>query len=93
MKISIKREQSPLDLWSLVPEGSQEAGLSFAERLRVLAGASEQVLGRAKRQSRARAGEPCSGMRENRRSLAGGESNFRPQVKNKLFLLLALRLT
>ena len=64
MKISIKREQSPLDLWSLVPEGSQEAGLSFAERLRV--------------------GEPCSGMRENRRSLAGGESNFRPQVKNKI---------
>lgn len=62
MKISIKREQSPLDLWSLVPEGSQEAGLSFAER-------------------------------ENRRSLAGGESNFRPQVKNKLLLLLALRLT
>ena len=31
--------------------------------------------------------------RENRRSLAGGESNFRPQVKNKLFLLLALLLT
>jgi len=61
VKISIKREQS-------------QAGLSFAERLRVLAGASEQVLGRAKRQSRARAGEPCSGMRENRRSLAGGES-------------------
>ena len=60
MKISIKREQS-------------QAGLSFAERLRV--------------------GEPCSGMRENRRSLAGGESNFRPQVKNKLLLLLALLLT
>jgi uncharacterized protein YjdB len=31
--------------------------------------------------------------RENRRSLAGGESNFRPQVKNKLLLLLALLLT
>ena len=30
---------------------------------------------------------------ENRRSLAGGESNFRPQVKNKLLLLLALLLT
>ena len=53
MKDSIKREQS-------------QAGLSFAERLRVLAGASEQV----------RAGEPCSGMRENRRSLAGGGKQF-----------------
>ena len=31
--------------------------------------------------------------RKNRRSLAGGESNFRPQVKNKLLLLLALLLT
>ncbi len=31
--------------------------------------------------------------RENRRSLAGGESNFRPQVKNKLLLLLALLMT
>lgn len=31
--------------------------------------------------------------RKNQRSLAGGESNFRPQVKNKLFLLLALLLT
>jgi len=80
MKNSIKRAQS-------------QAGLSFAERLRVLAGASEQVLGRAKRQSRARAGEPCSGMRENRRSLAGGESIFRPQVKNKLLLLLVLLMT
>ena len=30
---------------------------------------------------------------ENRRSLAGGESKFRPQVKNKLLLLLALLLT
>jgi len=50
MKNSIKREQS-------------QAGLSFAERLRV--------------------GEPCSGMRK----------NFRPQVKNKLLLLLALLLT
>lgn len=49
-KISIKREQS-------------QAGLSFAERLRV--------------------GEPCSGMRE----------KFRPQVKNKILLLLALLLT
>ena len=28
--------------------------------------------------------------RENRRSLAGGESKFRPQVKNKLLLLLVL---
>ena len=50
MKISIKREQS-------------QAGLSFAERLRV--------------------GELCSGMRK----------KFRPQVKNKLLLLLALLLT
>jgi len=49
-KISIKREQS-------------QAGLSFAERLRV--------------------GEPCSGMRK----------KFRPQVKNRLLLLLALLLT
>ena len=31
--------------------------------------------------------------RKNRRSLAGGESNFRPQVKNKLLLLLALLMT
>ncbi len=31
--------------------------------------------------------------RENRRSLAGGESKFRPQVKNKLLLLLALLMT
>ena len=29
---SIKREQSPLDLWSLVPKGSQETRLSYAER-------------------------------------------------------------
>ena len=49
-KDSIKREQS-------------QAGLSFAERLRV--------------------GELCSGMRK----------NFRPQVKNKLLLLLALLMT
>ena len=31
--------------------------------------------------------------RENRRSAAGGKAKFRPQVKNKLFLLLALLLT
>ena len=34
-----------------------------------------------------------SGRNFDRRSLAGGESNFRPQVKNKLFLLLALLMT
>jgi hypothetical protein len=36
-KAAIKREQSPLDLWSLVPGGSQETFLSYAEheRLRV----------------------------------------------------------
>ena len=31
--------------------------------------------------------------RENRRSTAGGKVKFRPQVKNKLLLLLALLLT
>ncbi|MBQ8097134.1 MAG: hypothetical protein IJ243_08665 [Prevotella sp.] len=43
-KISIKREQSPLDLWSLVPEGSQEAGLSFAERKQFSTAGQNQII-------------------------------------------------
>ena len=71
---------------SIKREQSQ-AGLSFAEREKF----RPQVKDSIKREQ-SQAGLSFA-ERKNRRSLAGGESNFRPQVKNKLLLLLALLLT
>ena len=71
---------------SIKREQSQ-AGLSFAEREKF----RPQVKDSIKREQ-SQAGLSFA-ERKNRRSLAGGESNFRPQVKNKLLLLLALLMT
>ena len=71
---------------SIKREQSQ-AGLSFAEREKF----RPQVKDSMKREQ-SQAGLSFA-ERKNRRSLAGGESNFRPQVKNKFLLLLALLMT